>query len=223
MFERFTDRARQVVVRSQEEARLLGHDYIGTEHVVLGLAGIAEGIAGRALAAAGQSHASLVTEVEQLVGRGSGARSGHVPFTRDAKKTLELGLREALQMGHNYIGTEHILLGMIRIPEAAGTRVLEGRGVDLTDLRATVLKLIEGFTDPATNAAVTLVPIEVVECALCGRRRPESGVLVEGAHGGRVCEHCVRAAAELLADPSDFGPHHEQTGLHKLPPPDVTD
>ncbi|WP_285780655.1 Clp protease N-terminal domain-containing protein, partial [Microtetraspora sp. NBRC 13810] len=114
MFERFTDRARRVVVLAQEEARLLGHDRIGTEHFLLGLVGEGEGVAAQAVLGPGVDLAAVRREVEELTGRGRAAPSGHVPFTPRAKKVLELSLREALQLGHNYIGTEHILLGLIR-------------------------------------------------------------------------------------------------------------
>ncbi|HTZ24890.1 MAG TPA: Clp protease N-terminal domain-containing protein, partial [Streptosporangiaceae bacterium] len=114
MFERFTNRARHVVVLAQEEARDLKHNYIGTEHILLGLLGEPEGYAGRVLASFGITRAGAREEVTAMIGLGAAAPSGHIPFTPRAKKTLELSLREALQLHHNYIGTEHILLGLIR-------------------------------------------------------------------------------------------------------------
>src|SRR3990170_2789791 len=118
MFERFTDRARRVVVLAQEEARMLNHNYIGTEHILLGLIHEGEGVAAKALESLGISLEGVRQQVEEIIGQGQQAPSGHIPFTPRAKKVLELSLREALQLGHNYIGTEHILLGLIR--EGAG-------------------------------------------------------------------------------------------------------
>ena len=114
MFERFTDRARRVVVLAQEEARLLNHSYIGTEHILLGLIHEGEGVAAKALESLGISLEAVRSQVEEIIGQGGSSPSGHIPFTPRAKKVLELSLREALQLGHNYIGTEHILLGLIR-------------------------------------------------------------------------------------------------------------
>jgi len=114
VFERFTDRARRVVVLAQDEARMLNHDYIGTEHLLLGLIGEGEGVAARALESLGISLDALRQQVEQVIGRGQQAPSGHIPFTPRAKKVMELALREANDLGHSYIGTEHILLGLIR-------------------------------------------------------------------------------------------------------------
>ena len=114
MFERFTDRARRVVVLAQEEARMLNHNYIGTEHILLGLIHEGEGVAAKALESLGISLEAVRQQVEEIIGQGQQAPSGHIPFTPRAKKVLELSLREALQLGHNYIGTEHILLGLIR-------------------------------------------------------------------------------------------------------------
>src|SRR5215472_9054651 len=114
MFERFTDRARRVVVLAQEEARMLNHSYIGTEHILLGLIREGEGVAAKALEALGISREAVRRQVEEIIGQDQQAPSGQMPFTPRAKKVLELSLREALQLGHNYVGTEHILLGLIR-------------------------------------------------------------------------------------------------------------
>ncbi len=135
MFERFTNRARHVVVLSQEEARLLNHNYIGTEHILLGLLGEPESVAGQVLASFGLTRDGVREEVEQTIGRGKSAPSGHIPFTPRAKKTLELSLREALAIKHNYIGTEHILLGLIREGEGVAAQILRNH-VDLLELRA---------------------------------------------------------------------------------------
>jgi ATP-dependent Clp protease ATP-binding subunit ClpC len=124
MFERFTDRARRVVVLAQEEARMLNHNYIGTEHILLGLIHEGEGVAAKALESLGISLDAVREQVQEIIGQGQQAPSGHIPFTPRAKKVLELSLREALQLGHNYIGTEHILLGLIR---RQGQRAGRGR------------------------------------------------------------------------------------------------
>ena len=128
MFERFTNRARHVVVLAQEEARLLDHNYIGTEHILLGLLGEPESIGGKVLADFGFTREGSREEVERRVGRGKSFPSGHIPFTPRAKKTLELSLREALSLGHNYIGTEHILLGLIREGKGVAAQILNGLG-----------------------------------------------------------------------------------------------
>ncbi len=144
MFERFTDRARSVVVLAQEEARLLNHNYIGTEHLLLGLIREAEGIAAKALTALGIELDTVRERVEEIVGRGTSEPSGHIPFTPRAKKVLELSLREALQLGHNYIGTEHILLGLIREGEGVAAHVLVQLGADLPRVRQQVIQLLHG-------------------------------------------------------------------------------
>jgi ATP-dependent Clp protease ATP-binding subunit ClpA len=144
MFERFTDRARRVVVLAQEEARLLNHNYIGTEHILLGLIHEGEGVAARALESLGISAAVVRAKVQAIIGEGGGAPSGHIPFTPRAKKVLELSLREALTLGHNYIGTEHILLGLIREGEGVGAQVLITLGADLGSVRQAVIQLLGG-------------------------------------------------------------------------------
>jgi ATP-dependent Clp protease ATP-binding subunit ClpC len=144
LFERFTDRARRVVVLAQEEARLLNHNYIGTEHILLGLIHEGEGVAARALESLGIDLESVRSQVVEIIGQGSQAPSGHIPFTPRAKKVLELSLREALQLGHNYIGTEHILLGLIREGEGVAAQVLVKLGAELTKVRQTVIQLLSG-------------------------------------------------------------------------------
>ncbi len=146
MFERFTDRARRVIVLAQEEARTLQHNYIGTEHLLLGLIREGEGVAAKALAAKGVTLDDTRKQVEEMIGKGSAAPNGHIPFTPHAKQVLELSLREALQLGHSYIGTEHILLGLIREGEGVGTQVLIKMDVDLGELRSTTIDLIRGNT-----------------------------------------------------------------------------
>jgi ATP-dependent Clp protease ATP-binding subunit ClpC len=144
MFERFTDRARQVVVLAQEEARMLNHNYIGTEHILLGLVHEGEGVAAKALESLGISLPVVRQQVEEIIGQGQQAPSGHIPFTPRAKKVMELALREALQLGHHYIGTEHILLGLIREGEGVAAQVLVKLGADLNRVRQQVIQLLRG-------------------------------------------------------------------------------
>jgi ATP-dependent Clp protease ATP-binding subunit ClpC len=152
MFERFTDRARRVVVLAQEEARMLDHNYIGTEHILLGLVHEGEGVAAKAMAAMEISLEAVRQEVEEIIGRGQQAPSGHIPFTPRAKKVLELSLRESLQLGHDYIGTEHILLGLLREGEGVAAQVLVRLGADLNRVRQQVLNLLAGGQGEAGEA-----------------------------------------------------------------------
>ncbi len=151
MFERFTDRARRVVVLAQEEARMLNHNYIGTEHILLGLIHEGEGVAAKALESLGISLEAVRQQVEEIIGQGQQAPSGHIPFTPRAKKVLELSLREALQLGHNYIGTEHILLGLIREGEGVAAQVLVKLGADLNRVRQQVIQLLSGYQGKETG------------------------------------------------------------------------
>jgi ATP-dependent Clp protease ATP-binding subunit ClpC len=153
MFERFTDRARRVVVLAQEEARMLNHNYIGTEHILLGLIHEGEGVAAKALESLGISLEAVRQQVEEIIGQGQAAPTGHIPFTPRAKKVLELSLREALQLGHNYIGTEHILLGLIREGEGVAAQVLQKLGADLNRVRQQVIQLLSGYTGGKGEAA----------------------------------------------------------------------
>jgi ATP-dependent Clp protease ATP-binding subunit ClpC len=146
VFERFTDRARRVVVLAQEEARLLNHNYIGTEHILLGLIHEGEGVAAKALESLGISLEKVRQQVEEIIGAGQSPPSGHIPFTPRAKKVLEMSLREALQLGHNYIGTEHILLGLIREGEGVAAQVLVKLGADLGRVRQQVIQLLSGYS-----------------------------------------------------------------------------
>jgi len=153
MFERFTDRARRVVVLAQEEARMLSHNYIGTEHILLGLIHEGEGVAAKALDGLDISLEAVRAEVENTIGQGQQAPSGHIPFTPRAKKVLELSLREALQLGHAYIGTEHILLGLIREGEGVAAQVLVKLGADLNRVRQQVIQLVSGFQGKEAETA----------------------------------------------------------------------
>ncbi|OMH32404.1 ATP-dependent Clp protease ATP-binding subunit [Tersicoccus sp. Bi-70] len=153
MFERFTDRARRVVVLAQEEARMLNHNYIGTEHILLGLIHEGEGVAAKALESLNISLGAVREQVQEIIGQGQQAPSGHIPFTPRAKKVLELSLREALQLGHSYIGTEHILLGLIREGEGVAAQVLVKLGADLSRVRNQVIQLLSGYQGGKENAS----------------------------------------------------------------------
>jgi len=156
LFQRFSDRARRVVVLAQEEARMLNHNYIGTEHLLLGLIQEGEGVAAKALESLGISLEAVREQVEEIIGRGSSPPTGHIPFTPRAKKVLELSLREALQLGHNYIGTEHILLGLIREGEGVAAQVLMKLGADLERVRNTVVQLLTGVAGSSKEAGQTV-------------------------------------------------------------------
>jgi ATP-dependent Clp protease ATP-binding subunit ClpC len=149
MFERFTERARRVVVHAQEEARDLNHDYIGTEHLLLGLMREPESAAARALRELDIGQDAMRERIVEIIGRGSAAPSGHIPFTPRAKKVLELSLREALQLSHNYIGTEHILLGLLREGHGVAATVLTSLGADLSRVRDKVIELAPAGTGEA--------------------------------------------------------------------------
>jgi len=166
MFERFTDRARRVVVLAQEEARFLNHNYIGTEHILLGLTH--QGVAAEALQSLGISLEAVRAQVEEIIGRGVQEPVGHIPFTPRAKKVLELSLREALQLGHNYIGTQHILLGLIREGEGVAAQVLVKLGADLSRVRQQVIQLLSSYAGgeaaaEQAGARTRLVPMTVPE------------------------------------------------------------
>jgi len=170
MFERFTDRARSVVVLAQEEARMLGHNYIGTEHLLLGLVHEGQGVAARALASLGISLEAVRQQVEEIIGQGQApVLSGHIPFTPRAKKVLELSWREARQLGHNYIGTEHILLGLIREGEGVAAQVLVRLGADLNRVRQHVIQLLHGHQGKEPVAAGTEQPEPVLAADLLAR------------------------------------------------------
>jgi ATP-dependent Clp protease ATP-binding subunit ClpA len=150
VFERFTDRARRVVVLAQEEARMLNHNYLGTEHLLLGLVHEGEGVAARALESLGISLGAVRQQVQEIIGQGQQAPAGHIPFTPRAKKVIELAQREATDLGHNYIGTEHLLLGLAREGEGVAAQVLVKLGADLAGVREQVVHLLHG---PAGSAA----------------------------------------------------------------------
>jgi ATP-dependent Clp protease ATP-binding subunit ClpC len=143
MFERFTDRARRVVVLAQEEARMLNHNYIGTEHILLGLIHEGEGVAAKALESLGISLEGVRQQVEEIIGQGQQAPSGHIPFTPRAKKVLELSLREALRLHHNFIAPEHMMLGLLREGDGMAAVILADAGIDESVLRAELTKSLD--------------------------------------------------------------------------------
>jgi Clp amino terminal domain, pathogenicity island component len=198
VFERFTDRARRVVVLAQEEARLLNHNYIGTEHVLLGLVHEREGVAARALVGLGISLEAVRQQVEEIVGQGQSAPTGHIPFTPRAKKVLELSLREALNLNHNYIGTEHVLLGLVREGEGVAAQVLVKLGADLSRVRQEVVKLLEGQAEGATEP----VGLEVLR-----ERGARAALLVGGppSAAGRQPAEPVRVVPLVLEAASGDG------------------
>ena len=160
IFERFTDRARRVLVLAQEEARLLNHSFIGTEHILLGLIDEGEGVAARALESLGISLEAVREKVEETIGPAGSAPTGSPPFTPRAKKVLELSLREALQLGHNYIGTEHMLLGLVREGEGVAAQVLVSLGADLSRVRQQIIQLVSGYQSREVPGEPRLSPVE---------------------------------------------------------------
>jgi ATP-dependent Clp protease ATP-binding subunit ClpC len=145
MFERFTDRARRVVVEAQAEARTLDHSYIGTEHILLGLIREGKGVGPKALESLGISLDTVRQQVQEIIGQGQHAPSGHIPFTPTAKKVLELALAESKALGHHYVGTEHILLGLIREGDGVAAQVLVRLGADLNQVRQQVIQLLHDY------------------------------------------------------------------------------
>jgi ATP-dependent Clp protease ATP-binding subunit ClpC len=202
VFERFTERARQVVVLAQDEARTLGHGYIGTEHLLLGLIREQDGVAARALGALGVTEDDARAQVAAMVVAGDDAATGQIPFTRRAKEVLELALREALALGHNYIGTEHILLGLLRENQGIGAQVLRDLGADPERVRSEILPLLAAAsrTPSAHPARATRFaegsPQLIVACPQCATPietvttdAPNSTLEVT-AEGARTCPGC---------------------------------
>ncbi|HZR51669.1 MAG TPA: Clp protease N-terminal domain-containing protein [Streptosporangiaceae bacterium] len=219
MFERFTERARRTIVIAQEEARRLDHNYIGTEHILLGLIREDQGLASHALRAMGLDLDQLREEIEARTGRGSSTPSGHIPFTPQAKKSLELSLRESVQLGAGYIGTEHLLLGMIKEGEGPAAQVLAAHGVALDAARGTVARLLrergaEGHADVqlkpgligttldeiATQLQAVLRRLSAIEAKL-GIEPPASLVRLREL---KAAVARVRRAKELAIDAQDF-------------------
>jgi ATP-dependent Clp protease ATP-binding subunit ClpC len=176
VFERFTDRARRVVVLAQEEARTLEHNYIGTEHILLGILHEGEGVASKALETLGVPLDGVRKEIESTIGRGEGPATGHVPFTPGAKKVLELSLREALELGHSYIGTEHLLLGLVREGEGVASQVLVKMGAGLEKVREAVVRELSGYAT-----------------------KPEAEPAARTSSEGPLCPRCRKPLAETAA------------------------
>ncbi|MGI8794739.1 MAG: Clp protease N-terminal domain-containing protein, partial [Acidimicrobiales bacterium] len=189
MFERFTDRARRVLVLAQEEARQLNHNFLGTEHILLGLIQEGEGVAAKALESLGISLEAVREKVEETIGPAGTVASGAPPFTPRAKKVLELSLREALQLGHNYIGTEHLLLGLIREGEGVAAQVLVSLGADLSRVRQQVIQLLSGYGASGKEAAAAGGPT--------GQQEAQSGSLVLDQFGRNLTQQ----AREKKLDP----------------------
>ena len=214
MFERFTDRSRRVLVLAQEEARLLNHNHIGTEHLLLGLIHEGEGVAATALWHMDITLDAVREKVEETIGLSGVPPMGSPPFTPRAKKVLELSYRESLERGHNYIGTEHLLLGLIREGDGVGAQVLVDLGAGLDETRETVLALLHDQPIPGGSSPSLERPrrasgswaigrrrglIVGGGCSFCGRPPPEAGQLFTGA-GASICEHCVRQWSEELGE-----------------------
>jgi ATP-dependent Clp protease ATP-binding subunit ClpA len=170
MFERFTERARRVVVLAQEEARMLNHNYIGTEHILLGLVHEQDGIAARVITASGVTIEAARAQVESIIGRGDQAPSGHIPFTPRAKKVLELSLREALDQRRHYIGTEHILLGLLREGHGVGAQILDRLAGPPAALRERVIEIAE--TEPAEEGDFSEAELDMWARMAGSRGRP---------------------------------------------------
>jgi ATP-dependent Clp protease ATP-binding subunit ClpA len=204
MFERFTGQARRVMDLAQDEARMLGHHYIGTEHILLGLIHEGEGVAAQALESLGVSLKTARQQVEKAVGRGQQAAPERIPLTPRAKKVLELSLREALQLGHHYIGTEHILLGLIREGDGVAARVLAGLGADLNRVRQQVIQLLHGSQggQPASGRG--------------GRQRPpgwrQRGLLPEILDRVESIESQLSAMGQRLGAGPETGDLDQQIG-----------
>jgi len=211
VFERFTDRARRVLVLAQEEARLLRHPFIGTEHLLLGLLHEGDGVAAKVLEDLAISLETVRQKVEETVGISGSTPMGSPPFTPRAKKVLELSLREALHFGHNYIGTEHILLGVVREGEGVAAQVLRSLGADATAVRSLVVQKLSGYgagppwaLRPESGTAVSQRSA-LVRCSFCGRTPPVAGRLVAGRNAF-ICEGCVAAWAAALGEESGAEP-----------------
>jgi hypothetical protein len=213
VFERFTDRARRVLVLAQEESRLLNHGFIGTEHILLGLIHESDGVAARALAQLDISLDAVREKVEEIIGPSVTTPTGSPPFTPRAKKVLELSLREALQLGHNYIGTEHLLLGLVREGEGVAAQVLVSLGAGLARVRQQVITLLSGVEERESLGGtwVAHAPLQRFgtrgtpgrstgghpTCSFCGRDLWEVRRYVS-AGAATICEECVAAAAGAL-------------------------
>jgi ATP-dependent Clp protease ATP-binding subunit ClpA len=197
LFERFTDRARRVVVLAQEEARLLNHNYIGTEHILLGLIHEGEGVAAKALESLGISLEKVRQQVEEIIGAGQSPPSGHIPFTPRAKKVLEIALREAKHLNHNYIGTEHVLLGIIREGEGVAAQALEALGAGEFKLRAAVIAAMKGLSAAKSGASIS-ASAQAPACSFCEKPRDAVKTLVAGPGPIAICDECIDLALDVV-------------------------
>jgi len=214
MFQRFTDRARQAIYLAQEEARLLRHDHVGPEHLLLGLLYEGKGLAATALESLGISLEGIREQVEEIIGSGQSPAEGHIPFAPQAKKALEVSLREALQLGHNYIGTEHVLLALLCAVEGTPARVLTAAGADYGRVHDQVLRLLSsggGLADPDTRMVRMSVPADLVATAeqLTLVRRQKQAAFdagnLDSAAALRDRERQLRADKQRLEDQLDYG------------------
>jgi ATP-dependent Clp protease ATP-binding subunit ClpC len=213
MFERFTNQSRYAIVAAQEEARSLDHDYIGSEHLLLGLLREDQGTSARALASAGITLEAARHDVEALIGRGERPPSGHIPFTRPAKKCLELSLREALQLGHRYIGSGHLLLGLMSQGDSAAVKVLGRLGADLDQLRARVIQELEDHPENQDDLSYAArpeplsprpEPLSLRPVTL--RRQPAIPALLDRIEERLTAiERHLGIASEKAGDPGDAG------------------
>ncbi len=193
MFERFTERARQVVVLAQDEARTLKHNYIGTEHILLGLLREEEGLAARVLDSLDITLEEVRAQVARIIGQGEEVTAGQIPFTPRAKKVLELALREALSLGHNYIGTEHILLGLVRENEGVAARILLDFDADAEKIRNEIIRMLSPQTGREPGRPMARI---IVHCPSCdapvesvGTKMVPGRFIVEG-DGAQTCRRC---------------------------------
>jgi hypothetical protein len=207
VFERFTDRARRAVVLAQEEARLLNQNYIGTEHLLLGLLDEGEGVAAMALASLQVGVLEARAQVEEIVGLGGRSSSGHIPFTPRVKKVLERSLREAQQLNHDHIGTEHVLLALVREREGVAMQALANLGADPSFVRQRVMQLLSDDGKPrlivsAQQRVASDIAARSATCSFCGRDLWEVDHYVAGP-GAYICDVCIAAAHFALDDASD--------------------
>ena len=220
MFERFTERARQVVVFAQDEARALGHDYIGTEHVLLGLVREEEGVAARVLEGAFDITVDEVrAQVERIVGRGEGVATGQIPFTPRSKKTLELALREAISLGHDYIGTEHILLALVRVEDGVAAQILRDFDAYAETIRDEIVRALDGpgptGVQPSAPSVPSLQP-DVAEELLRVRRERDQALEDQDFERAAAARDRER---ELLERRGTAPFSRPQTGLRTFPEP----
>jgi predicted DNA-binding transcriptional regulator AlpA len=207
MFTRFTDLARQSIVLAQEEARLLNHNYIGTEHLVLGLLALGDGVAWAALSALNVDVDRVRGKVLAVIGRGAETPQGHIPFTPRSKKVLELALAEALELGHNYIGTEHVLLAITTEPDGLGWKTLAELGLGTKQVRETVMTTLHSYVrgskpPPGGPTAARPEPTAAdAACSFCGKPSADVNKLVAGP-GIYICDECVALCDEIIAGSS---------------------